>query len=354
MNDRTIEPFAIETNNVMLDFFQRSVKQNSATGIPKSFDLIETVSELKGQPFKDEWTPTIDHHPQKTVSPPKPTITSINPTSGPVGGGTNIAIIGTGFIPEATVNYDGTLETSGTFTDPQHINSITPPHSAGLVDVEVENVSGLSFELVNGFEFLADPTISSVSDDFGDIAGGKAVSIFGANFVSGCTVSFDGVAASSVGFVNSGQVTCLTPAGGFGLADVRVQNPSGQIALQTGGFRYQIAPNILQGPPFLGPTFRWTVSPNPVHTGYNVFSLVCDVDTGYRGRLTMIATQSGCTFLSIPGYPGPVMMRDGMVSFQCGGFAPTVINPGFTIGMDDAQYDPSTNFAITLNIIVLP
>lgn len=68
-------------------------------------------------------------------------------------------------------------------------------------------------------------TVVSCSPDYGPIAGGTSVTITGTGFLSGATVTFDGVSATSVTVVSDTSITCTTPAGTVGFADIEVTNP---------------------------------------------------------------------------------------------------------------------------------
>ena len=81
------------------------------------------------------------------------------------------------------------------------------------------------------------PTIASVDPAEGSIAGGTAITITGANFQSGATVTVGGNDASGV-FVDATSLTATTPAGGEGAADVVVTNPDANSATSAGGFTY--------------------------------------------------------------------------------------------------------------------
>lgn len=235
-----------ELDDVMTDFFQRSVKQNPATGIPKTFDIQTEVAEVKGTSFKEEPRVVSQTLPQKNVSPPKPTITSINPTSGPSVGGTHVDIVGDRFIPSCTVNFDGVPESSGgTFTDPQHIMAVAPAHIVGFVDVEVENVTGLSDELVNAYKYIDAPTVSSVSPTRGSFTGGSQVTIHGNfEFPSGYTVTF-GTATVAAVRVSQTTLTCTVPhgpngflIGGHDVVDVKVTATDTQFGTLSNSYTY--------------------------------------------------------------------------------------------------------------------
>jgi len=96
------------------------------------------------------------------------------------------------------------------------------------------------------------PGIASVSPTNGTTSGGTAVTINGANFVSGMTVKFGNASATGVTFINSTQVTAVTPAGAAGMVDVTAQNPDTQTGTLFCGFTYVVP--VALPPGFLPPT----------------------------------------------------------------------------------------------------
>lgn len=73
------------------------------------------------------------------------------------------------------------------------------------------------------------PTVTSVTPNSGAAAGGTAITdLAGTEFRPGATVTFDGVAATSVVVVSRTRITCVTPAGAAGAVDVVVTNPDGR------------------------------------------------------------------------------------------------------------------------------
>lgn len=81
------------------------------------------------------------------------------------------------------------------------------------------------------------PEISGIDPAQGSIAGGTAITISGANFQDGATVTVGGNAAT-VSAVAAGSISATTPAGAEGAADVVVSNPDGQAVTAAGGFTY--------------------------------------------------------------------------------------------------------------------
>ena len=181
------------------------------------------------------------------VSASAPTVTSVAPNNGPVAGGTAVTIAGTNFVNGATVAFGGTAGTNVVFVSATQITATSPAHAAGAVNLVVTNPDAQSGTLTGGFTYRAAPTVSSVTPNNGPLAGGTAVTIAGANFVSGATVTFDGTAASNVVVVNAAQITAATPAHAAGAVNVQVVNPDSQNGTLTNGFTYTAAVAISFG-----------------------------------------------------------------------------------------------------------
>ena len=99
------------------------------------------------------------------------------------------------------------------------ITATTPAGSTGAVTLTVTNNNGLSGSLASGFTYVVPPTVSSVSPNNGSTSGGTAVTITGANFAVGATVTFGSMAATNVVVVNSTTITATTPSGSTGCSD---------------------------------------------------------------------------------------------------------------------------------------
>ena len=87
---------------------------------------------------------------------PAPVITSVSPNAGSVGGGTEMSILGKGFIKEAVVLVDGKPAKNVKLVDDKTIELKTPPGDAGkMADVLVRHPDGK--EAVQKRAFLYDP-----------------------------------------------------------------------------------------------------------------------------------------------------------------------------------------------------
>lgn len=81
------------------------------------------------------------------------------------------------------------------------------------------------------------PTASAVDPAAGSISGGTSLTITGANFQDGATVTIGGEDAAAV-FVDATSLTATSPAGEEGSVDVVVTNPDGQSVTIENGYTY--------------------------------------------------------------------------------------------------------------------
>jgi plastocyanin len=183
------------------------------------------------------------------VSAP-PSVASVGPTSGPVGGGTSVTLTGAAFAAGATVSFGTTAAAAVNVASATSITATAPPGSAGSVDVVVTNPDGQTGRLSGGFTYItsapppppppspAAPTISGIAPASATTAGGTVVTVTGTGFAAGATVSFDGAAASGVVVASATAITATTPPHAAGSVDVAVTNPDGLSGQLNGGFTY--------------------------------------------------------------------------------------------------------------------
>ncbi len=176
--------------------------------------------------------------------PPKsqgtaPAIASISPISGSPGGGTNVAITGTGFQSGARVIFGGVDATNVAVVSGGQITCSTPAHAAGAVTVEVRNPrNGGSTSMTNGFNYEG-LSLTSISPASGTIRGGTTVTLNGTRFDSSTAVTFGGVAATAKTLISSTQMTAVTPATATaGAVNVQVRSSDGQTSSLTSAFNY--------------------------------------------------------------------------------------------------------------------
>jgi hypothetical protein len=117
--------------------------------------------------------------------------------------------------------------------------NIAPPGYYMLFLINNQGVPSVaSFVLLNSSVSAPAPTVSSVSPNTGSPSGGTKVTITGANFLAGATVSFGGTSATGVTVASSTSITATTPSHSSGAVNVVVTNSDGQKGTLTGGYTY--------------------------------------------------------------------------------------------------------------------
>lgn len=172
-----------------------------------------------------------------------PTIASISPSSGPLGGGTNVTVSGMNFAQGTTVEIGGSSCNSVTVSSTTTIQCVTSSHSAGSVAVAVTVPSNPVATLSNGFIYNAPPSVSSFTPASGSLSGGGILAITGSNFLSGATVTIGSTTCGSP-LVSSTQIDCLIPTGTAGPNSVTVTNPDGQNAMASTSYIYLAPPSV--------------------------------------------------------------------------------------------------------------
>lgn len=187
-----------------------------------------------------------------------PTITQINPASGPTGGGTLVTIDGTNFSmsPAAVVQFAGSTAAITSNTG-SRIICTTPNMNAfgfpriGPQNVAVVNPDGQGATVVGGFNATGGAvTVSGFTPGTGSANGGTKVTITGTGFdpildgsVTTSTVAFGTVAAVSVDVRSATQIVCYAPAGS-GTVSVTVTNADGTNGTSAGTFAYAAGPGV--------------------------------------------------------------------------------------------------------------
>jgi hypothetical protein len=197
------------------------------------------------------------------------------------------------------VYVDGVLEATGAVptmpSDPTggvHLGSAPDPIGSCdggilIVGVATRGVSaaeaGCLDEILSGWiGDTAAPTVSSVSPTSGYELYANALTVNGADFVATPSVTINGVACTSVVFVNSGQLTCNSPAlAAGGPYNVVVTNPDTQTGTLAAAYTFA----AVFDPATLSPVAAWHDDWNGtthVRQASGVLGDYVDVD-GYSG-----------------------------------------------------------------------
>jgi hypothetical protein len=160
-----------------------------------------------------------------------PTVASVKPKSGPVGGGTAVKITGTNLLGATKVKF-GSADASSfsvqTVKGVTTITAVSPAEPAGLVDITVAGPGGTSaLSAKDRFKFL--PTVTGLSPTSGSKVGGTSITVTGTGFNVGASWSyrfatkfkFGTTKAASVDCPSTTECTVVSPAHAVGTVDVR-------------------------------------------------------------------------------------------------------------------------------------
>jgi Zn-dependent metalloprotease len=186
--------------------------------------------------------------------PEPPTVSAIEPSRGPVEGGTPVAITGRGLQDTLRVAFGGADARIDSKTAVR-LQVATPAAAGeGPVTVEVVTPRG-SVSVANGFTYersIAAPVFTAIEPSSGPAAGGIAFEVRGANFIAGETrVSIGGRDADGA-VVDPGTFGGTLPPGEAGFARVRIVTPGGTAESGPQAFYYEGAPVVGELSPALG------------------------------------------------------------------------------------------------------
>jgi hypothetical protein len=182
-----------------------------------------------------------------------PTISSISPASGALGGGTAVTLTGTGFLSAATVSI-GSAPLSGiTVVSSTSITGFTTSSTSGAKDVVVTNTDSQVGTLTNGYTYSAGPSVASSSPAAGPLAGGTTVTVVGTGFANPMTVQVNGVAGTSVNVTSPTTLSFVTPTNVAGTYSIVVTDSFSQSATLSNAFSYYPAPTVTSISPTAGP-----------------------------------------------------------------------------------------------------
>ena len=161
-----------------------------------------------------------------TIIPAKPKILTVSPPSAPATGGPTITIGGSGFQPGATVRIGAGYPTSLTIA-PNLITCTAPAGGVGPVTIRVDNPNATSATKSGAFAYVTPIAITGAAPVVA--ANGTTITINGAGFQTGATVTIGGVNAP-VTNLGPAQIQCTWPAGVPCNTSLVVNDPDGQTA----------------------------------------------------------------------------------------------------------------------------
>ncbi|SVA33770.1 uncharacterized protein METZ01_LOCUS86624, partial [marine metagenome] len=164
-----------------------------------------------------------------------PVITTLSPSSGSVNGGYQVEITGENFESGATVKFGVYTVTDVTWNSATSLNVTVPANVPGYADITLINAltsDGITPQgtLTDGFEYTGsplNPSISSISPDFGDYTGSTEVTITGDYLIDGLTTALGSNTLSSVTVVDAKTIQATVQSVPRGVHTVIVTNPNG-------------------------------------------------------------------------------------------------------------------------------
>jgi hypothetical protein len=172
-----------------------------------------------------------------------PEVDAVSPPQGPTLGGTDVVVSGRFFRvitgQPFLVTFDGVACTDLHVTSSTSLTCTTPPGDPGFADVSARNESDSTGTKADAYLYVAPPRVDSTDPPEGPTFGGDDVTVHGAFFQPNALVFFDGAPCSDVQVVDAQTITCITPPGAEGTADVRVLNVDGQDGVGVGIYDYE-------------------------------------------------------------------------------------------------------------------
>ena len=173
-----------------------------------------------------------------------PSLTAMTPNHGPLAGGTAVTLTGSEIRPGATLTIGGVPAFAVEVVNATTVTALTGSNLAGTYEARLVNPDGQVATLPMAFTYDPAPTLSDATPRAGSTAGGAMVRLTGTGFLTGCTVFFGSVPASSVTFVSATEVTAVAPASSVGVVTLTVRNPDGQLAELPRAFRFVAPPTF--------------------------------------------------------------------------------------------------------------
>ena len=183
-----------------------------------------------------------------------PTLTAVQPSSGPVTGGTQVLLSGSGFTGAAAVSFGGAPAPSFTVNGDSQITATAPAHAAGNAAVQVTTPGGVASGAT--FAYVAAPVITAVQPNRGPLAGGSTVLISGSGLSGVVDVRFGGTAAIGWTVLSDSQLNVTLPDHAAGAVPLEVVTHSGTAA--GGTFTFAPPPAITGLAPDAGPAGQAT------------------------------------------------------------------------------------------------
>ena len=157
-----------------------------------------------------------------------PTVRSVSPYAGPIGGGQKVTIVGSHFTGATAVRFGTMKATHVAVLSSGKVTARAPAHAAGAVHVRVTSDTGTSPAVTaDRYTYLKAPVVDSVSPRSGPKSGGQRVIIVGTHLRTAFRVLFGTVKGQKLKVLSDKKITVRSPHHSTGPVDVRVRTLGG-------------------------------------------------------------------------------------------------------------------------------
>jgi hypothetical protein len=226
---------------------------------------------------------------------PPAAVEGLSPAIGPMAGGTQIMVAGSGFTGASSAHF-GNVAGTGLWVVSDTQLRVTSPPGSGTVDVTVTTPKGSSpVVTADQFAYLE---VTGISPASAPAVGGTTVTVRGSGFTGATSVQF-GTAAVPLtppDVVSDGEITVTVPAGS-GTVDVTVTTPLGT-SPTTPADQFTYGPTVTGVSPSAGPSNGGT-QVTVTGTGFTGATAVSFGSAS--ARMEAVVSDSQVTAISPPG-----------------------------------------------------
>lgn len=163
------------------------------------------------------------------------TVAGVAPPAGPVQGGNDVFVVGSGFSANTEITFDGRIVPCE-LMDAFRLRCVAPPSIAGAIDIGVSE-GGETITLDDGYAYFETLEVIAIDPDRGSIAGGTVVTLSGTGFTPDMIVELGGQALEDLQIIDEITAVGVTAANTPGPVDVRASTEFSRAAIP-GGYRY--------------------------------------------------------------------------------------------------------------------
>lgn len=241
-------------------------------------------------------------------------VSGVVPTSGPVEGGNDLFIGGTGFTERTEITFDGALINCDRL-DANRMRCTAPPRPVGPVDIGLSDPSG-SAVLQDGYTYYETLNLFAVDPARGSIAGGTVVTLVGTGFSEETTVDFGGQPLRDLVRVDESTLVGVTPPNTSGPVSVSVRTPFARDRIEDAYLYFNPITRFggVWGEPIDGAVNITVINNGTGDREPEVGVLALSEDGAFS--LEGLTDENGQLTLSTPGLVGPLNVTAAKAGFE--------------------------------------